>query len=492
MKNKCSCGKKANRYCPTLKSPICSLCCGTKRHEIIKCPDDCSYNPLNPDLYSSHYIALESKVQDRLIKMLKEWLTPSGFEKKKNRFVGSLQDEDGYYRRAEHFIFRLLTFEKDDKGRTFKDYLEASGYKGFSGLERIIAKSFVNSTGGIFEFSKLSENGKMIAEEVFLEEKFLFIDKSVAKTINRYDKVMLIYFELPTYARITGVSGVVIPPSVEKKFLSHVFMSYEEAVEKDLGLILGRYILENYLELECKMYDMIEDLQDRALSKLDFKECKAEFKLAVPREEIIAILDKKEDFIFEETERDIHYVWVRQGESRKYEDTHPTFFKSDTQDDAPGLLGRIILQDNRLILINFGKAQYNFCRKMLNRYFGNNIEFLEEIIVDQNKMLRDRERFSVTNEYLSSQKKAEEIPQEIKIQILDKFYRQNYEKFLNEPVPALSYKTPLLAAKDKRMKLALIELMKGHLNHIEKLNKKEGTNIQIDWVLDRLGLKGKI
>jgi len=71
-------------------------------------------------------------------------------------------------------------------------------------------------------------------------------------------------------------------------------------------------------------------------------------------------------------------------------------------------------------------------------------------------------------------------PERKKIQILEKFYRQHYEKSLNDPVGALSNKTPIQAAKDKRTKSALIELMKGHLNFVERFNKTEGTNIQID------------
>jgi hypothetical protein len=258
-------------------------------------------------------------------------------------------------------------------------------------------------------------------------------------------------------------------------------------------LTLGRYILENFLELEDELHSLAEHWRERMLSNLDFKECKAEFKLIAPKEELMAILLEKEDFCFEEeTEDGAHYAWVRQGRSKKYEELHPMAIQSIDGEDSVGMLGKLILQDKKLILINFGTAQYDFCREMLDQYFGDRIEFAEEIIVDQNEMLKTGEHFSVTDDLLSSQKNSEENPQEIMVQILENFYRQNYEKFLSDPVPALSNKTPLQAAKDKKMKPALIELMKGHLNNIERYNKQEGTNIQLDWVLERLGLKGEI
>lgn len=35
--------RKGIRHCPALNSPICSLCCGTKRRRTITCPDDCPH-----------------------------------------------------------------------------------------------------------------------------------------------------------------------------------------------------------------------------------------------------------------------------------------------------------------------------------------------------------------------------------------------------------------------------------------------------------------
>ncbi len=38
------------------------------------------------------------------------------------------------------------------------------------------------------------------------------------------------------------------------------------------------------------------------------------------------------------------------------------------------------------------------------------------------------------------------------------------------------------------MRPALIEWMKGHLHHLERNNRQDGTHFNIDWVLDELGL----
>jgi len=49
--------------------------------------------------------------------------------------------------------------------------------------------------------------------------------------------------------------------------------------------------------------------------------------------------------------------------------------------------------------------------------------------------------------------------------------------------------TPKQAAADPEMRPMLIELMKDHLNELEKMRKDRDITISIDWVLDELGLE---
>ncbi|MDH5186692.1 MAG: hypothetical protein ACETVX_04150 [bacterium] len=47
--------RRSNRHCPALNTPICSLCCGTKRRRTISCPDNCSYL-ISGRVYQEHRI----------------------------------------------------------------------------------------------------------------------------------------------------------------------------------------------------------------------------------------------------------------------------------------------------------------------------------------------------------------------------------------------------------------------------------------------------
>lgn len=69
------------------------------------------------------------------------------------------------------------------------------------------------------------------------------------------------------------------------------------------------------------------------------------------------------------------------------------------------------------------------------------------------------------------------------------FYRDRYTKFPDEEVPALNGLTPRQAAADPESHLLLLDLMKEHLNGIEEMNRKNGFDIKIDFILRELGLE---
>jgi len=51
---------------------------------------------------------------------------------------------------------------------------------------------------------------------------------------------------------------------------------------------------------------------------------------------------------------------------------------------------------------------------------------------------------------------------------LGKFHEQHYRQFIDSPAPMLDDKTPRQAARDKKLRPKLIDLMKIHLNGIAK------------------------
>ena len=83
-----------------------------------------------------------------------------------------------------------------------------------------------------------------------------------------------------------------------------------------------------------------------------------------------------------------------------------------------------------------------------------------------------------------------EIPPDVRADILSRFHEQHYQQFLDSPIPMLENKTPRQAAKNKGLRPKLIDLMKLHVHGIEKRNQEDPClSLDIDWVLDELGLE---
>jgi hypothetical protein len=77
---------------------------------------------------------------------------------------------------------------------------------------------------------------------------------------------------------------------------------------------------------------------------------------------------------------------------------------------------------------------------------------------------------------------------EAKREILLRHYHSHYRRFLDDPVPMLGGKSPRQAAREEKMRGKVTELMKLHIHGIDQRNRQENLGIDLDWVLDELGL----
>jgi len=77
---------------------------------------------------------------------------------------------------------------------------------------------------------------------------------------------------------------------------------------------------------------------------------------------------------------------------------------------------------------------------------------------------------------------------EVEQQVMEQFYRDHYTKFLDDSIPALNGMNPREAAKNPVMRPQLIELMKSHVHTLSTMCRQKGLKLEIDWVLEELGL----
>jgi len=84
----------------------------------------------------------------------------------------------------------------------------------------------------------------------------------------------------------------------------------------------------------------------------------------------------------------------------------------------------------------------------------------------------------------------EEIPPELKAQVEREFLRRHYERWPDEPVPALGGKTPKAAVQTKKGRQAVIELLKDfELHEARKAQKEGGEPFDFGFLWRQLGLE---
>jgi hypothetical protein len=159
-----------------------------------------------------------------------------------------------------------------------------------------------------------------------------------------------------------------------------------------------------------------------------------------------------------------------------------------------GSIGRLRLFTDTVEVIAFGSQKFRFARKMIEKYLGACITFREETENDLKKELRrrlnDKKEQRIESDMDEGMERENEIPPEVRAEVLSRFHEQHYRKFIDSPVPMLENNTPRQAAKNKSLRPKLIDLMKLHIQGIEKRNHEDPClSLDIDWVLDELGLE---
>ena len=488
------CGKKSRGNCIVLWQMICSYCCGTKRNEAINCSKDCEYNLLSRKAYDNHL-----KIDKGLIvKMLKYVIDCSGKEKFE-KVMGKMafHDESRSERiedAAGAAMNYLLFVEPDTQGRTLVQKWESASWQGLTNDEKSLINYSKNSSLTVIEIQKVIDN--QITECIDLlddkNKKFILLDRSLASHFPRFTKMLVWIAHYPHFSRVLS-NGIEVTSSIEREFMDELFSAYEKARNKNGKLTIKQFMAGNYGKLYQKIIDMSQIKYKNILRKIDLHQCKAIYDIKGDFNRIKHILDTypefeatKESPEVKTLEGSYYYSWLRRGASKVIEDKMPAAFRhSDDESIGVGSLANVVLNQNILTIEAFTKQKYAFAKKIAGKYFKHLIVLKTEVIVDLAKQIAGDDERITDNHPL---KEKEEIPHEVKAEIMQKFNKNYYTKFLDDHVPALNGITPREAARDKKMRPALVELMKIHLKGIETQNRDDGFGLNIDWVLDELKL----
>ena len=473
---------------------ICPQCCGSKRGTEISCPAGCHYYPFSPFQYDA-FLPIEASFDRKSLEYIVRHSGEAKWYETRERMVVSESDtESGGIIAAGAAAYYLLFHEKNASGRTLAEEWERENRSGLNNDERIILKARKSSSATVIEIQKILDHQTMECIDLFDQTRppFPVIDRrTVAAQMPRFTRILTWLDDYPYFSRL-GAGGVVISDILRREGMG-IFERLVKRRGKPDEKIIKQYFSENFGEAARVLTGLATEKTKAMVRSMDVHECIATYDIIREPDKIKEILDTYPEFQKEEECDElgaVEYTWLRVGRSKAIERFMPSVFRHKKDDEGVGTLGKIRLYSDKIEVVAFSKQKYEFAKKMAEKYFGPKIRLKRESVVDLAKQVanRAREDFDEDEDEDSEAEMPESIPPEIRQKVMEEFFRQHYTKFLDDSVPALEGMSPRKAAKNPLMRPRLVELMKEHIHGIEAQSKNQGLQINIDWVLEELGL----
>ncbi len=255
--------------------------------------------------------------------------------------------------------------------------------------------------------------------------------------------------------RIAG-SGWHVSENVIEEFLAGLRERTEEALGDATDESVRLYLAEHFNETAELNAELVVRFMDRMMASMDADLHRTYYRRRAPRYKIEAILAEKPDFEeVEDFERELDgpsavdiYDWLRRGEAKAIEKEIGGLIEHEDEEEGVGILGTVYLAGDEMMVETRGRALSEFARKLVSLYFGSKLVLIDEEMIPLEDLLEE------------------------------------YEDFDDE----LDGKTPCEASSEPAMRPKLLELIKLHINSVDRMRAREGLDVSIDWIVDELGL----
>ncbi len=146
-------------------------------------------------------------------------------------------------------------------------------------------------------------------------------------------------------------------------------------------------------------------------------------------------------------------------------------------------LGTFIFRGSRLVLETTSRKRAERGRNLIGEIAGEAAKFRATRYEGIAQALKARPA--------AAKRQGPEIPADLQAKLVGEYYERHYGKWLDEPVPALGYRTPRHAARLKTVRPKLIALLKDFENHAERQRRTGSPAYDFSWMWAELGLSRK-
>lgn len=506
---------KNSRSCPALSSFISPADCGAQRGSKLACPPACPFYPFGTEAYDQ-WLKVDGNWMGKAVKFLVDRLGRTELQQRVRRFTVPMRSPQMELESALSNALNFSLFvERQADGRTLAEVWRASAARDLNNDERVMHQHRQTTRPAIVEVQEVLDEKSLRCVDLLAPERgeFVLFDRGGAAQLVRYSRVLTWVTHYPHFSR-TNVFAMDLPHTVYGKWFEEIRQRAAGIAADRPGYSVSDYLAEHLAE-GVKLVQALADQYRRNLfASLDIRHCVASYLVAGDVSAIEAVLRDKPDFVAEPAPEDSQFAtpktffrWMQAGESAEFEKMLAA--KGGPRMDASvggvGTLANVRVYPERLLVETFSQSKHEFARQKAAQYLGDLVTFEKESVVDLAQMMEERRsRDRAVSEVESAVYGPDEavasdddrdpvgaepaVPEEVRRQELEAAHRKHYEKFLDEPVPALGGKSPRAAAADPAMRPQLVDLMKGHLHGLERRCREDNLRLDINWVLDALDL----
>lgn len=476
------------RDCPVVGRKITGQECGSNRGTRYDCPPGCPHCPWTEENYDQ-LLEISRKFDGKLMDFYGKTVgAPAVLQRLQPQELKSEMDEMGFMQRC-HLEF----YQREIRpGKKLFDLWRDSGWSGLRNDEILLAGFAPQTRAAVFEVRRVLDDLRCECADV-LEAggaTFTLFDRGLAAMARQYQAFCGWLVPSPFFQRLYGVAFPLSlsPESARDTVLRHV--------EKLGGPLEGKeditgWLGENFSSFVESVSEEVAGHFERIWRNLDAKQCVAHYRFGGTADDLG--LAGREDFDEtppgpEEVEaRGPHrcFVWLRTGASRAWERRLPESLQGGGIGPGVPMWGHLRVFPGSVEISAMSAMHFEPMKEMLAEFFGDRLQFEKEFVADLAKQTAPGERVAKRAARPAKSELAES-PEEA--ELLKSVMRSHYEKFLREPVPALDGLTPREAAARPDMRGRLVDLMKGHLQSVDDLGRRQGIAHDIGWVLEGLGL----
>jgi SEC-C motif/Protein of unknown function (DUF2384) len=457
-----------------------------------------------PELPKTMTTAAEARLQQRLTEFSTQPRFKRQFDQALQVFFGE-QDivaEDAPLSHAEfgQFLEWFIHDYTQESGGTLLDIFQRTDGRLLPAKEKAILEEQRKSVLSAYEvLESHPERAEIRIRDLFTDEELVAHDVAGSQQLVQWDIIISRLMRVEGRLRLSGIISK-LPPAQRNTLFRYANLEKEafqqETGKEDLRHFLKArgYCLHQFVREEKERYRELPELHTSDHNA--FLICKGSYRVQNYHGAAFR-LQEAPDFDLEEAVNGaaanaLRFVWLKRGPSRDVvpEGTPQKGVEIQTARVATpyshpvAVLGTVTLSEDEMVLETLSRERLQAGRQRLQTLLGGYVAFKLET-------LQAPEALRATQE--DGQKKTSEahLPTEGERRVVESMLRNHYERWIDEPLPALDGKTPRQAVATVEGRAKVEELIKSIENIEARKRLNQEISVDLSFLRQRLSATAK-